>query len=189
MPWKERKNVKFVRKFGLMSKNPFLLKVLTLRIFQFYGYSIGAVRPGECQPSATLITSTTPTTSITPTSPTTQTTPITSRETNQIPTTTITTTGLWKLGDKGESCDEVCSKIGKKCDLEALHAIKDRQKATKVFEATGVPCYHFILSKSDKAPCFQFVQNTHYCYFDGDGKYSKCDSKDIGYTRICFCKD
>ena len=129
MPWKERKNVKFVRKFGLMCKNPFLLKVLTLSIFQFYGYFIGAGKPGECQPSATLITSTTPTTSITPTSPTTLTTPITSRETNQIPTTMITTTGLWKLGDMGESCDKVCSKIGKKCDLEALHAINDNQKA------------------------------------------------------------
>ena len=48
-------------------------------------------------------------------------------------------TGIWKLGGKGQSCDEVCSEVGKKCDLDALLEIKDDKKANEIFEK--LPCF------------------------------------------------
>ena len=103
--------------------------------------------------------------------------------------------GTWKLGGKGQSCDEVCSGIGKKCDLDALLEIKDVEKANEIFE--NLPC-----TSGPKTPMKTSVKvvspsvleftsfGDHFnCYFDGDGRNAKCDSQHSEYKRLCFCKN
>ena len=110
-------------------------------------------------------------------------------------TTTTSMTGIWKLGGKGQSCDEVCSGIGKKCDLDALLEIKDDEKANEIFEK--LPCTSgpkTPMKTSVKAVSPSVLEYTSFgnhfnCYFDGDGRNAKCDSQHIEYKRLCFCKN
>ena len=105
-------------------------------------------------------------------------------------------TGIWKLGGKGQSCDEVCSGIGKKCDLDALLEIKDDEKANEIFEK--LPCTSgpkTPMKTSVKAVSPSVLEFTSFgvdhfnCYFDGDGRNAKCDSQHSEYKRLCFCKN
>ena len=105
-------------------------------------------------------------------------------------------TGIWKLGGKGQSCDDVCSEVGKKCDLDALLEIKDDKKANEIFEK--LPCTSgpkTPMKTSVKAVSPSVLEFTSFgvdhfnCYFDGDGGNAKCYSQHSEYKRLCFCKN
>ena len=84
--------------------------------------------------------------------------------------------------------------MGKKCDLDALLAIKDKEKATEIFDdltCTSGPKTPMKTSVKAVSPSvleyYAFVDQFD-CYFD-DGENAKCDSRDSSYKRLCYCKN
>ena len=103
--------------------------------------------------------------------------------------------GIWKLGGKGQSCDDVCSEVGKKCDLDALLEIKDDKKANEIFEklpctsGPKMPMKTSVKAVSPSVLEYTFLGDDFNYFFDGDGRNARCDSQHSKYKWLCFCKN
>jgi hypothetical protein len=98
--------------------------------------------------------------------------------------------GTWFKGENGESCDAVCSKVGRSCDSAAQTALNTNDLVAAAFKEAGYECKSFHGPRDYSGTPFSTARAGDDCapFISGSSKQSTCAEAGPGHhSAICRC--
>ena len=101
------------------------------------------------------------------------------------------TKSAWVRGDKGQTCEETCSGLGRTCDSEEQSKLTTNEKVAAAFLKAGYTCKNFYVDGRDYAgtPFSSPTNNDRDCARMKKGSESVCNANNHGHHYpLCFCR-
>lgn len=94
----------------------------------------------------------------------------------------------WKLGNEGETCNDVCSKMGRICNMERQSLLNTNDLVQQKMLEAGHTCKGFREPSNIAGAPFSTNQIANDCTPIEKGTVSQCDTNEYMENRaLCYC--
>ena len=100
--------------------------------------------------------------------------------------------GNWILGDRGKTCDETCSKIGRVCNAAKQSMLTTNELVQEKMKEAGYTCKGFHGSRGYAGTPFSTGRKNDDCAPISKNGISVCDANKYGskngHRALCYCE-